>query len=98
LWRVEGVVVDESGADPAAVAAVRWAVADGGVAAGAAAVADSLIDVFAVAGTVDDVVAQLAPFAAAGLALPLAWYTFGPDPEWAVEALARDVRPAITAG
>ncbi len=95
LWRVEGVVVDESGADLEAVAAVRRAVADGGVAAGAAVVADSLIDSFAVAGTVEDVVAQLAPFAAAGLALPLAWYTFGPDPEWAIEALAGDVRPAV---
>ena len=51
LWRVEGVVVDESGADPDAVAAVRRAVADGGgPEAGAAAVADALIDMFAVAG------------------------------------------------
>jgi 5,10-methylenetetrahydromethanopterin reductase len=95
LWRVEGVVVDESGADPEAVAAVRRAVADGGVEAGAAAVADSLIDTFAVAGTVDDVVAGLQPFAEAGLHLPLAWYTFGPDPDWAIDTLATVVRPAV---
>ncbi len=97
LWRVEGVVIDESGADLDAVAAVRQAVTEGGVVAGAAMVADSLVDSFAVTGTVDDVVAQLEPFAEAGLALPLAWYTFGPDPDWAIEALAREVRPAVVA-
>jgi 5,10-methylenetetrahydromethanopterin reductase len=97
LWRVEGVVVDESGADPDAVTAVRRAVADGGAAAGAAVVSDGLIDTFAVAGTVDDVIAGLRPFAAAGLALPLAWHTLGPDPAWALEALAREVRPAVVA-
>jgi 5,10-methylenetetrahydromethanopterin reductase len=95
LWRVEGVVVDESGADPDAVAAVRRAVSDGGPSAGAPVVGDDLIDTFAVAGTVDDVVAGLAPFADAGLELPLAWHTLGPDVDWALEALARDVRPAI---
>lgn len=97
LWRVEGVVVDESGADLEAVAAVRRAVAEGGVEAGAPVIAESLIDTFAVAGTVDDVVEQLRPFAAAGMGLPLAWYTFGPDPDWAIEALAREVRPALVA-
>ncbi len=56
---------------------------------------DGLIDTFAVAGTVDDVIAGLGPFAAAGLALPLAWHTLGPDPAWALEALARHVRPAV---
>lgn len=98
LWRVEGVVVDESGADPAAVAAVRRAVADGGPAAGAAVIDDELVDVFAVAGTVDDVVEGLRRFAPAGLSLPLAWYTFGPDVDWAIEALAREVRPALVGG
>jgi 5,10-methylenetetrahydromethanopterin reductase len=95
LWRVEGVVVDRSGADPDAVAAVRRAVASGGPEAGAEAVAESLIDTFAVAGTVDDVIAGLRPFAAAGLHLPLAWHTLGPDPDWALGALARDVRPTL---
>jgi hypothetical protein len=61
-------------------------------------VGDDLIDTFAVAGTVDDVVAGLAPFATAGLQLPLAWHTVGPDVPWALEALAREVRPALVQG
>ncbi len=97
LARVEGVVVDEAGADPEAVAAVRAAVATGGEQAGAATVSDSLIDVFAAAGTVDDVIEQLLAFADAGLDLPLAWYTFGPDRTRAVRLLAEQVRPAILA-
>jgi 5,10-methylenetetrahydromethanopterin reductase len=95
LWRVEGVVVDESGADPDAVTAVRRVTAADGPDAGGRVVSDSLIDTFAVAGTVDDVIAGLQPFAAAGLQLPLAWYTFGPDVDWALDALARDVRRAV---
>lgn len=95
LWRVEGVVVSESGADPEAVAAVRTAMTTGGPYAAAAAVSEELINVFAVAGTVDDVVVGLSRFAEAGLQLPLAWYTFGPDIDWALAALARDVAPAV---
>ena len=95
LARVEGWVVDTSGADPEAVAAVRAAVADGGERAGAATVSDSLVDVFAVAGTVDDVVAGLAAFAPAGLDLPLAWYTLGPDRDAALRLLAGRVRPEV---
>jgi 5,10-methylenetetrahydromethanopterin reductase len=95
LARVEGVVVDESGADPYAVAAVRAAFAAGGVEAGAAAVSEQLIDTFAAAGTVDDVVASLQPYAEAGLDLPLAWHTFGPDPAAGIRVLAEQVRPLI---
>jgi 5,10-methylenetetrahydromethanopterin reductase len=95
LWRVEGVVITESGADPEAVEAVRTAMNNGGPHAAAAAVNDHLIDTFSVSGTVDDVVVGLAKFADAGMQLPLAWYTFGPDVEWAVEALAREVMPAV---
>ena len=95
LYRVEGVVVDESGVDPAEVEAVRSAVRDNGVPAGAEAVTESLIDVFAVAGTVDDVIDALRPFAEAGMDVPLLWHTLGPDKDRAVEVLARDVRPAV---
>lgn len=97
LARVEGVVVDEAGADPEAVAAVRAAVAEGGEDRGAAAVSESLIDVFAAAGAVDDVVERLTDFAGAGLDLPLAWYTFGPDRAEGVRLLAEQVRPLILA-
>ena len=95
LARVEGVVVDEAGADPEAVAAVRAAVAESGEQAGAAMLSDSLVDVFAVAGTPDDVIEGLGPFADAGLDLPLAWYTFGPDRDEGVRLLAEQVRPAV---
>jgi 5,10-methylenetetrahydromethanopterin reductase len=95
LARVEGVVVDESGADPEAVAAVRAAFAQGGVEAGAAMVSDQLIDTFSAAGTVDDVVASLQPFAEVGLDLPLAWHTFGPDPAASIAILAEQVRPLL---
>ena len=96
LARVEGCVVDESGADPDHIAVVRSAVAQGGEQTGAEVVSDHLVDVFAVAGTVSDVIDGLAPFADAGLQLPLAWYTLGPDPAEALNLLARQVRPAIT--
>lgn len=95
LARVEGVVVDRSGADPEAVAAVRAAVARDGLAAGAAAVSGQLIDTFAVTGDTDEVIERLMPFGAAGMAMPLLWYTLGPDPSWAVEALAAEVLPAV---
>lgn len=96
LCRVEPVMIEAgSGADPDEVAAVAAAVAEGGVEAGARAVTDRLIDLFAVAGTVDDVVEGLRPFAEAGLGVPLAWHTFGPDPHWAIETLASEVRPVV---
>lgn len=96
LTRVENVMVEQSGADPNQVAAVQETVAERGMKAGAEAVSEHLIDTFAVAGTVDDVISGLKPFADAGLDLPLAWYTLGPDRQWAIEALARQVRPAVT--
>ncbi|MDE0162787.1 MAG: LLM class flavin-dependent oxidoreductase, partial [Acidimicrobiaceae bacterium] len=95
LARVEGVVVDEAGADPEAVAAVRAAVAEGGEQAGAAVLSDSLVDVFGVAGTPDDVIEGLGAFEEAGLDLPLAWYTFGPDRDAGIRLLAEQVRPAV---
>ena len=95
LARVEGVVVDRSGADPEAVAAVRAAVRREGVAAGAAAVSGQLIDTFGVTGDTAEVIERLERFGDAGMAMPLLWYTLGPDPTWAVGALAAEVLPAV---
>ena len=95
LARVEGVVVDQSGADPDAVAAVRSAVRRDGVAAGAATVSEQLIDTFAVTGDTDEVIERLLPFGVAGMSMPLLWYTLGPDPDWAVQALAAEILPAV---
>ena len=97
LARVEGVVVDRSGADPEAVAAVRAAVRRDGLAAGTATVSGQLIDTFAVTGDTDEVIERLVPFGTAGMAMPLLWYTLGPDPTWATEALAAEVLPAVRA-
>jgi len=95
LTRVEGVVIETSGADPDDVAAVRAAAQADGVPAGAALVSDHLIDTFAAAGTVDDVVVGLDRFVEAGIDLPLAWHTLGPDPELALTLLAGPVRTAL---
>ena len=88
-------MVDESGADMDEVAAVRESVRERGVEAGARTVTEGLIDVFAVAGTVDEVIEGLGPFAEAGMDIPLLWHTLGPDQPKATEVLARDVRPAV---
>ncbi len=95
LHRVEGVVVDTSGADPDHVEAVRQAVRVRGVRAGATAVTDHLIDVFAAAGTPDDVVARLGEFAAAGIRGILAWYVFGPEPLAGIRQIAAEVAPFV---
>jgi len=97
LARVEGSVIDASGADPASVNRVRAAVAAEGEHRAASAVGDDLLDVFAVAGTASDVITGLAAFAEAGLDMPLAWYTLGPDRVAATRTLARVVRPSVTA-
>ena len=96
LWRVEGIVVETSGADPDNVCAVRAAVARSGAAAAASLVSEQVIDTFAAAGTVDDVIDGLAAFADAGLDVPLAWHTLGPDREAALTMLAGPVRSAVT--
>ena len=96
LARVEGVVVDTSGADADNVAVVRAAVGADGVEAGAALVSDQLIDTFAAAGTVEDVVSGVRRFVDAGIDVPLAWHVLGPDRERALALLAGPVRTALT--
>jgi 5,10-methylenetetrahydromethanopterin reductase len=95
LHRVEGVVVDTSGAELAQVEAVRRAVREDGVAAGARAVTEHLIDVFAAAGDPDQVIARLHEYTAAGLRGLLAWYVFGPEPRRGLELLAQEVAPKL---
>jgi 5,10-methylenetetrahydromethanopterin reductase len=95
LHRVEGVVVDTSGADPEQVARVRASVATDGIRAGAAAVTEELIDVFAAAGTPEKVAERLGQFVDAGIRGLLAWYVFGPDPLVGLRQLAREVAPQV---
>jgi alkanesulfonate monooxygenase SsuD/methylene tetrahydromethanopterin reductase-like flavin-dependent oxidoreductase (luciferase family) len=95
LARVEGVVVDTSGADAENVAAVRRAVRVDGVPAGAELVSDQVLDTFAAAGTVDEVATGLLRWVEAGIDLPLAWHTLGPDRERALALLAGPIRAAL---
>jgi 5,10-methylenetetrahydromethanopterin reductase len=95
LHRVEGVVIDQSGADPDQVRRVKEAVWSGGVEAGAAAVTDHLIDVFAAAGEPDHVAARLVDYVAAGIRGLLAWYVFGSDPIAGLGLLAGEVAPQL---
>lgn len=97
LHRVESVVISESGADPEQVQRVQDAVRRAGVAAGAEAVTDELIDIFAAAGTPDQVVERLTDWVAAGLRGVLAWHVLGPDQPEAVRLLGRVVAPALAA-
>jgi 5,10-methylenetetrahydromethanopterin reductase len=97
LHRVEGIVIDASGADPAEVQLVRDAVNSSGVRAGAALVTDHLIDVFAAAGTPDHVAARLRAFSDAGIRGLLAWYVFGPDRLAGIRQIAADVAPLVLA-
>ena len=66
LGRVEGVVIDTSGADPDDVDIVRRTVRTDGAAAGAAMVSDHLIDTFAAAGSVEEVIPALQRFVDGG--------------------------------
>jgi 5,10-methylenetetrahydromethanopterin reductase len=95
LARVEGVVVDTSGADAENVAAVREAVRVDGVPAAAALVSDQVLDTFAAAGTVEEVASSLRRWVAAGIDLPLAWHTLGPDRTRALALLAGPIRSAL---
>lgn len=95
LWRVEGVVVEESGADPEQVARVRAAVDEGGVDQGVRYVTEDLVDVFAATGEPEEVVERLEPWIEAGLRGVLGWHVLGPDPEVGLELFASRVVPAL---
>jgi len=97
LWRVDGVVVDQAGADPDAVAEVRRTVAAQGVKAGAARVSDELVEVFAAAGDPEQVAQRLYQYATAGLDGALAWHVLGPDPSEGLRLLATTVWPLLAA-
>jgi 5,10-methylenetetrahydromethanopterin reductase len=97
LWRVDGVVVDQAGADPDAVAEVRRTVDTLGVQAGAARVSDHLVEVFAAAGDPEQVAQRLHGYAQAGLDGALAWHVLGPDPREGLRLLAQQVWPLVHA-
>ncbi|WP_240645945.1 LLM class flavin-dependent oxidoreductase [Georgenia sp. SYP-B2076] len=95
LWRVEAVVVEHSGADPDQVEAVRAVVASDGPDAGAAAVTDDLIDVFAATGEPDEVGERLQAWVDAGIRGILGWHVLGPDPVAGLALFAEQVVPEL---
>jgi 5,10-methylenetetrahydromethanopterin reductase len=95
LHRVEKVVVDESGADPAAIARVRTAVAQEGPEAASGLVTDELIDTFAVAGTPDQAVARFRQYAAAGIRGLIVQLVPGLDRAEGLELVAKEVIPHV---
>lgn len=95
LHRVEKVVVDESGADPAAIARVRTAVAQEGPEAASGLVTDELIDTFAVAGTPDQAVARFRQYAAAGIRGLIVQFVPGLDRAEGLELVAKEVIPHV---
>jgi 5,10-methylenetetrahydromethanopterin reductase len=95
LWRVDGVVTDQAGADPEAVDEVRRTVAAQGVQAGAARVSDHLVETFAAAGDPEHVAERLHAYARAGLDGALAWHVLGPDPNEGLRLLAAKVWPLV---
>lgn len=95
VHRVEPIVLSTSGADAREIDAVRRAVVQDGVDAGAQLVTDRMIDVFAAAGDADHVAERLHEYLRAGLRGVLAWHVIGPDPPRALEVLAEVVRPRV---
>ncbi len=95
LDRVEAVVRDEAGADPDALAATRATIERDGLDVAARSLPSELIDIFAAAGTPDDVAESLRRHADAGLRGILAWHVLGPDPDEGLKLLAGEVWPAV---
>jgi 5,10-methylenetetrahydromethanopterin reductase len=95
LFRVEDIVVRESGADPEAVARVRAEVAEHGADAGAALVTDELIDTFAVAGTPDHAVARFREYATAGIRGLIVQFVPGLDRAEGLALVAKEVVPHV---
>jgi 5,10-methylenetetrahydromethanopterin reductase len=91
LYRVEAVVTDHAGADPEAIDDARRAWPELGPEVAAGRLAEGLIDVFAAAGTPDEVRVRLEAYVEAGVRAPLAWAVLGPDPAEGLRLLSEEV-------
>jgi 5,10-methylenetetrahydromethanopterin reductase len=95
LFRVERVVWERAGVDPSPVEAVRVAVRDQGVEAGARLLSDELIDTFAVAGEPDHVGRRLQAYADAGVRGLIVQHVPGPARAEGLRLLAKEVVPHV---
>jgi len=95
LYRVEQVMFTHSGADPEAIATVRRAVSEVGVAAGARLIGDDLIDTFALAGDPAHVARRFNEYADAGVRGLIAQHVAGPERAAGLALLANEVLPLL---
>jgi 5,10-methylenetetrahydromethanopterin reductase len=95
LHRVESVVHWKSGADLNAIAAVKGAVLEHGLPAGAAAVTDELIDTFAIAGDPDHAVERFRDYASAGIRGLIIQHVPGPERVEGLTLIAKEVVPNV---
>jgi 5,10-methylenetetrahydromethanopterin reductase len=92
LYRVEGVVTEKSGGDPAAIADAHRAWPELGPDVATDRLSEDLIDVFAAAGTPEAVHERLRAYVDVGLDGVLAWWSgLGADPEDGLRLLAAEV-------
>jgi 5,10-methylenetetrahydromethanopterin reductase len=95
LYRVEQIMFTHSGADLDAIAAVRLAVREDGIDAGARLVGDELIDAFALAGDPAHVASRFNDYADAGVQGLIAQHVAGPRREAGPVLLATEVLPLL---
>lgn len=95
LYRVEAVIRDHSGADPAAMQRVATAVREEGIDAGAEKVTDELIDVFTASGSVEHVGRRLQEYADAGIRGQILQIPTADGREDALRLFAREVAPHV---
>jgi len=93
LYRVEGVVANQSGGDPEAISDAHRAWPELGPDEATDRLSEDLIYVFAAAGTPEQVHERLTKYANVGLDGVLAWWSgFGPDPEAGLRLLSHELR------
>ena len=76
-------------------AGLRGAAAANRLGPAAAALDDDIVAALAVAGTPEECIAGLEPYAAAGLKTPVLYHVLGPDRLASIDLIAERIRPAL---
>lgn len=74
---------------------VKQGMKDGGIHQAAKLVTPEMIDEFALAGTPDECIGKLEKLGKLGINLPIAFDLLGPEPEEAIELIAKEVLPRL---
>ena len=67
----------------------------GGIHGAAQLVTEEMIDEFAIAGTPEECISKLKKLGQLGVQLPIAFDLIGPDPEQAIELIAKEILPSV---